>query len=140
MSYTPTEWDNGDVITAAKLNKIEQGISEVSNSSGSCGGLEPLIVTAEMSHSGVTVDKTYAEIVAAVEAGRAVYARAGDDTNGWSVLPFSGYQQANDRFDIPGEVYFSMMWARGNGVFTIQSLTIEDNNAIDMGMYTTDNS
>lgn len=26
MSYTPTNWSAGDTITAAKLNKIEQGI------------------------------------------------------------------------------------------------------------------
>ena len=26
MSYTPTEWENGDIITAEKLNKIENGI------------------------------------------------------------------------------------------------------------------
>lgn len=26
MSYTPTEWKTGDVITAPKLNNIEQGI------------------------------------------------------------------------------------------------------------------
>lgn len=26
MSYTPTKWNNGDVITAEKLNKLEQGV------------------------------------------------------------------------------------------------------------------
>ena len=26
MSYTPTEWKNGDTITAEKMNNIEQGI------------------------------------------------------------------------------------------------------------------
>lgn len=26
MAYTPTEWKTGDVITAAKLNNMEQGI------------------------------------------------------------------------------------------------------------------
>ena len=109
---------------------------------GGGGGLEPLIVTATMSHSGVTVDKTYAEIVAAVEAGRVVYARAGDDTNGWSVLPFSGYRSANGSMatPIPGEVHFSDTWVRGDGVLTILSLTIDDIDATDMGMYTTGNS
>lgn len=34
MSYTPTNWANGDVITTAKLNKIENGIAEVNNSNG----------------------------------------------------------------------------------------------------------
>lgn len=29
MNYTPNTWTNGDVITAAKLNNIEQGIQEV---------------------------------------------------------------------------------------------------------------
>ena len=27
MSYTPTEWKSGDTVTSAKLNKIEQGIT-----------------------------------------------------------------------------------------------------------------
>ena len=27
MSYEPTNWKNGDIITAEKLNKIENGIS-----------------------------------------------------------------------------------------------------------------
>ena len=27
MAYTPTEWSNGDVITAEKLNKIEGGVA-----------------------------------------------------------------------------------------------------------------
>lgn len=28
MAYTPTEWATGDVITAQKLNKMEQGIAD----------------------------------------------------------------------------------------------------------------
>lgn len=28
MSYTPTEWKTGDVITAERLNKAEQGIKD----------------------------------------------------------------------------------------------------------------
>ena len=27
MSYTPTQWSAGDTVTSAKLNKIEQGIT-----------------------------------------------------------------------------------------------------------------
>ena len=26
MAYTPTNWQDGDIITAAKLNNIEQGL------------------------------------------------------------------------------------------------------------------
>lgn len=34
MSYTPTEWKNGDVITAEKLNKLESAVVEASNKEG----------------------------------------------------------------------------------------------------------
>ena len=30
MAYTPTEWETGDVITAEKLNNMEQGIEDTS--------------------------------------------------------------------------------------------------------------
>lgn len=28
MAYTPTNWKNGDVVTSAKLNKLEQGVTD----------------------------------------------------------------------------------------------------------------
>lgn len=28
MSYEPTEWKTGDVVTSAKLNKLEQGVAD----------------------------------------------------------------------------------------------------------------
>lgn len=31
MSYEPTNWEDGDTITTARLNKIEQGIAEGSD-------------------------------------------------------------------------------------------------------------
>lgn len=31
MSYTPTNWQNGNVITANKLNHAEEGIAALSN-------------------------------------------------------------------------------------------------------------
>ena len=29
--YIPTEWENGDIITATKMNHIEQGIANINN-------------------------------------------------------------------------------------------------------------
>ena len=49
MSYTPTNWATGDVITAAKLNKLEQGVA-------SAGGV--LIAT----DTNGTLDKTWQEL------------------------------------------------------------------------------
>lgn len=31
MSYTPTAWQTGDVVTAEKLNKLEGGVAALSN-------------------------------------------------------------------------------------------------------------
>ena len=78
MSYTPTNWDNGDIITAAKLNKIEQGISEASSSSDGGGGL---VVTEAIENFVSTLDKTWKEIHDAIAAGRCVFIHRADDDN-----------------------------------------------------------
>ncbi len=55
MSYVPTDWKNGDVVTSAKLNKLEQGVQDVG----------PLIIEYSSfdTESGVgTLDHTWSEI------------------------------------------------------------------------------
>lgn len=37
MAYEPTTWQNGDTITAEKLNKMEQGIKQQSETPGPKG-------------------------------------------------------------------------------------------------------
>ena len=51
MSYTPTNWKSGDVVTSAKLNNIESGIVN-----------SVLVVTMDTNNA---LDHTYAEIEAA---------------------------------------------------------------------------
>lgn len=55
MSYTPTNWQSGDIITSAKLNKMEQGIANG-------GGV--LLVTASQDNisGGLICDKTGDEV------------------------------------------------------------------------------
>lgn len=60
MAYTPTVWATGDVITAEKLNKAEQGIADA---------YEVFTVTVTESNGTYTADKTYAEIVESLENG-----------------------------------------------------------------------
>ena len=55
MSYTPTSWQNGDVITSAKLNKIENGIANAG------GGTNILFATIDT--STMALDKTWQELV-----------------------------------------------------------------------------
>lgn len=74
MSYTPTNWDNGDIITAEKLNKIEQGISDISNSSGGgdTGGTFVVeVVQEEGSRARLTA--TWNELKAAYDAGKVIF-------------------------------------------------------------------
>lgn len=68
MSYSKQTWANGDVITAEKLNHIEDGVYANSQSGGA------LIVNASYDdQTGTeTLDKTYTEIKAAIDAGTPV--------------------------------------------------------------------
>lgn len=49
MSYTPTEWKDGDIITAEKLNKLENGISTSAS---------PLIIYLESTNNHTTIIDT----------------------------------------------------------------------------------
>jgi len=74
MSYTPTQWQTGDTITAEKLNNMESGIENAN---------EPFVVTltptaADMSG---TMDKTVGEIYEAYQAGKRIVFRV-DAGNG----------------------------------------------------------
>ena len=55
MGYTPTEWKSGDVVTSAKLNKLEQGVA-------ASGGGSAFIVHVTTVGATSTLDKTYSEI------------------------------------------------------------------------------
>ena len=68
MSYTPTNWQTGDTVTAALLNKMEQGIELANN---------PFIVhlTPTAQDLSGTMDKTSAEIQTAYEAGKSIVFR-----------------------------------------------------------------
>lgn len=74
MSYTKTAWTDGDVISAEKLNHIEEGVSE-----------SPDIIVVhftidyEQSPVAVTADKTFNELKTAIENGVVVL---GVDTDG----------------------------------------------------------
>lgn len=55
MSYEPTNWKDGDLVTSAKLNKIEQGIAN--------GVLVVVItITDGNSRTTYTMDKTWKQI------------------------------------------------------------------------------
>ena len=63
MAYTPTVWETGDVITAEKLNKAEQGIA----------GASPLVATLTYNDNVGSIDKTGQEIINALSNNIPVY-------------------------------------------------------------------
>ena len=68
MSYEPTNWKTGDVVTSAKLNKLENGVADA-------GGV--LLVNA-VDHEDITklvLDQTYNTIREAILAGKVVIIR-----------------------------------------------------------------
>lgn len=65
MAYSPTEWHNGDIISAEKLNKLENGVANGSASSG----LFPITLTWNADWSIATLNKTFSEIKTALQSG-----------------------------------------------------------------------
>lgn len=62
MSYTPTNWNTGDTITASAMNKIENGIANA-------GGGDILY---DIGVEDGTLDKTWTEIYTAHSGGKIV--------------------------------------------------------------------
>lgn len=60
MAYTPTEWKTGDVITAEKMNKLEQGVQNEQvgpqGPAGAAGATGPAGASAGFGTPNATVD------------------------------------------------------------------------------------
>lgn len=89
MSYEPTTWKDGDLVTSAKLNKMEQGIA------GS-GGMVVVHGTIDQSNGTMVLDKTWQEIY---DAAPNVILVTGDD-NGKGIAYFSTISSFGATFNI----------------------------------------
>ena len=80
MSYTPHEWDTGEVITAEKLNHIEQGIA----------GADYDVILHDDGDEVVIVKGTFASTQAAIKNLQPLkllcYRTNADDNGGSSVM------------------------------------------------------
>lgn len=79
MSYTPTTWEAGDIITAERMNKIEQGLAE---------GSHGLVIDVDMHlilSEGAPLSKTFAEIYDSLKNGIPVYLKNVEELNSYNI-------------------------------------------------------
>lgn len=67
MSYIPTQWNTGDIVTAEKLNKIEGAIEECSSNTSSVSGL--VEASMDIDTEVWTINKSFNDLVAITQAG-----------------------------------------------------------------------
>lgn len=97
MGYIPTEWQTGDIITAAKLNKAEQGIA--------AAGAYIVEQVYDPEANEFLLQASFDDISAAVSAGRPVLAKnATSDTD--ITLSFLYALAVVEAADFPYQVYF----------------------------------
>ena len=71
MGYTPHEWTSGEVVTASKMNALEQGVAEGGGGYRVTFGWDESLNNGD---GGYTCDRTLDEIIAAYRDGQYVYA------------------------------------------------------------------
>lgn len=91
MNYNKTTWDTGDIVTAEKLNNIEDGIA-------SAGDGIFIVSVQGGDNEPRALDKTYAEIVEAFNSGKTVVILQSQSSSagtavGWMYL--CGYSEIN---------------------------------------------
>lgn len=98
MSYKPTEWKSGDVVTSAKLNKMENGITTANN--------KIFIISHKANIMPLTLNKTWQEIFNAMENGP-VFFIAGDEEEKFCGFVSSCYIDRGDYYvDISAGSYY----------------------------------
>ena len=81
MAYDVTTWKNGDVITAEKLNNIENGIEANETAIGNIdvsAASDAYIVTYTKSPSGPVTETTYADLETAAASGKILLVKGAD--------------------------------------------------------------
>lgn len=114
MGYIPTEWQTGDVITAEKLNKAEQGIADA------CVYMIPIEYDPETSEP--YLQASFDDIYAAVSAGRLVCVKDEQSEKSASLAWLTGTVYDDDQA-YPYQVYFHS----GNTVLTFHAENSTDN-------------
>lgn len=112
MSYTKTTWADDDVITAEGMNNMENGIHA---NDQKCAKNAPLYVPIvfDMEHESVSTTAVFADVAAAVAAGRTVVTKLSGMGDVIQRAPLTGV----DDEETPTEMHFELT-TRGSGDVT----------------------
>lgn len=111
MSYEPTVWKSGDVVTSAKLNKLEQGVA--GGGGGGEGGNGVLAVHSvyDEQQDTLVLDKTGQTILDALKNGQIIlYTFTGEEDGtiyefAQSVFTYYQFIGGKHVFSFSGNVY-----------------------------------
>ena len=131
MSYEPTVWAAGDVVTATKMNKIEQGISENSG-----GGNTGLVVNREEEDGVYILSERFSTIADCIESGGTVYihgtvateesGEGGTPSRSGSKTEIDFYTPVLTLIDSESGVYTIVIYAYSIGNYYFNAATRED--------------
>ncbi len=85
MAYTPTTWADGDIITAEKMNKLENAVAD-SGSGGSIVFIHPTAYDAMM--ECWLTDKTINEVIQLINNGNMVYVTFTSDLGNFGLTDY----------------------------------------------------
>ena len=114
MAYEPTVWASGDVITSAKLNKLEQGVASASGGGGGGGtGGGALIVSytdrTEDETTILTLTSTWKEIQTAIASGKVIYLLVAENEQNYMAFLYIHGDADNNEYMVSFEGSFTFL-------------------------------
>lgn len=115
MGYIPTEWQTGDIITAAKLNKAEEGIAAAG----------PVMIPAEYDAvtSTITLSASYDDLEAL--EGQLVCAYFTDAASAYRVMVLNALFERESTYYAE---FLTLRWVEGSHPATMVNFTASASN------------
>lgn len=89
MTYIPTQWNTGDIVTAEKLNKLEIGVARGN-------GIVPSIVNSETDE--ITIDRSFDDLTELVANGTLPFLALEVNNNGIILAPLQHLVYADNYY------------------------------------------
>lgn len=110
MSYTPTEWKSGDVITSEKLNNLEQGVADASG--GGTGGGALIVSYTDRTEDETTIltlTSTWKEIQTAIASGKVIYLLVAENEQNYMAFLYIHGDADNNEYMVSFEGSFTFL-------------------------------